>query len=117
MQSNSQAGRITTHVLDTAAGRPAEGLVLELRRFETARWNDLGRFQTNVDGRCDTPLLDGEAMRAGLYEILFHTGDWRGPAAGFYDVIPIRFRITDPAAHHHVPLILSPFGYSTYRGS
>ena len=110
-------GRITTHVLDTAAGAPAAGVALELNRHQDGSWHPLGRFRTNADGRCDAPLLEGEALRAGLYEIVFHVGDWRRGAPGFYDAIPIRFTVRDPHAQHHVPLILSPFGYSTYRGS
>ncbi len=105
-------GRLTTHVLDTATGRPAAGMRISLRRVEGAA---LGVFTTNADGRCDGALLQGAALTAGEYELLFHVGAWR--PGGFYDEVPIRFRVTDPASHHHVPLILSPFGYSTYRGS
>jgi len=132
-------GRITTHVLDTGTGRPAAGLPLRLLRREPSGWVELGRFRTDADGRCAAPLLEGEALQAGCYEILFEVSAWRdvhpgepghahaagdaeAPSAasfgrGFYDTIPIRFRVTDPGAHHHVPLILAPFGYSTYRGS
>jgi 5-hydroxyisourate hydrolase len=110
-------GRITTHVLDTAAGVPGAALSLTLHRIENGTRELLGRFVTNGDGRCDRPLLEGAAMRAGVYELTFHVGDWRNGTPGFYDEIPIRFRVSDPHAHHHVPLILSPFGYSTYRGS
>ena len=115
--SGHRAGRITTHVLDTATGTPAAGLTLELGRNQDGEWRMLGRFSTNRDGRCDGPLLEGEALRAGLYEIVFHVSAWRGDRPGFYEAIPIRFTVSDPLAHHHVPLILSPFGYSTYRGS
>ena len=115
-------GRLTTHVLDTAAGRPAAGLPLDLFRLEgggTRR--HLGAFRTNADGRCDAPLLAGADLAAGDYEIVFGVGAWRAAqaagAAGFYEEVPIRFRIADPAAHYHVPLILAPFGYATYRGS
>ena len=110
-------GRITTHVLDAASGRPAAGLRLELNRQAHGGWSRLGCFTTGADGRCDAPLLEGEAMRAGQYEIVFHVAHWRAGASGFYDTVPVRFTVADPAAHHHVPLILSPFGYSTYRGS
>lgn len=110
-------GRLTTHVLDTATGRPGAGLELTLVRLEDDGATRLGRFVTNRDGRCDAPLLQGAALVAGLYELTFHVAGWRGDAPGFYDEIPIRFRVADPSAHHHVPLILSPFGYSTYRGS
>lgn len=110
-------GRLTTHVLDTATGRPGAGLGIVLSRLEDGRRVELGRHRTNADGRCDAPLLHGAELRAGLYELLFEVAAWRGADAGFYDEIPVRFRITDPGAHHHVPLILSPFGYATYRGS
>jgi 5-hydroxyisourate hydrolase len=114
-------GRLTTHVLDTAAGRPAAGLRLDLYRLEGAARRHLGSFQTNSDGRCDSPLLAGTAMAVGVHEIVFAVGEWRAAqgavGSGFYDEVPIRFRITDAAAHYHVPLILAPFGYSTYRGS
>jgi 5-hydroxyisourate hydrolase len=115
------AGRLTTHVLDTAEGRPAVGVALTLYRFDGQERRALGRFRTNADGRCDAPLMAGEAVRPGLYEIVFHVGEWRAehgaPGVGFYEDVPIRFRIADPHGHYHVPLIVSPFGYSTYRGS
>ncbi len=110
-------GRLTTHVLDTATGRPGAGLGIVLSRIEDGRRVELGRHRTNADGRCDAPLLHGAELRAGLYELLFEVAAWRGADAGFYDEIPVRFQVTDPGAHHHVPLILSPFGYATYRGS
>ena len=114
-------GRLTTHVLDTAAGRPAAGLALDLFRLEGEARRHLGTFRTNADGRCDAPLLAGEALAAGAYEIVFAVGAWRAAqgasGTGFYDEVPIRFRVADPAGHYHVPLILAPFGYSTYRGS
>lgn len=114
------SGRLTTHVLDTAGGRPASGLTLDLFRLEEGARVRLGTFRTNPDGRCDAPLLAGSALAAGAYEIVFAVGTWRagqGAAPGFYDEVPIRFRVDDPARHYHVPLILAPFGYSTYRGS
>lgn len=108
------SGRLTTHVLDAATGQPASGLSLSLCALPSRAI--LGTWRTNADGRCDAPLLAGDALLAGEYELTFEVAGWRhGP--GFYDTVPIRFRVTDPAAHHHVPLILSPFGYSTYRGS
>ncbi len=111
-------GRLSVHVLDTARGCPASGMALELFRLDGTRRRSLGRFRTDADGRCATPLLAGAALEAGGYEIVFDIAAWRGPDQdGFYDSIPIRFRITDPASNHHVPLILSPFGYATYRGS
>lgn len=109
------SGRLTTHVLDMATGRPARGLRLHL--FRMPEREALGSFVTNADGRCDAPLLDGAAFTAGEYELVFDVAAWRDAAPGFYDTVPIRFRVTDAAAHHHVPLLLSPFGYSTYRGS
>ncbi len=109
------SGRLTTHVLDTATGLPARGLRLAL--FRLPEREQVGAFVTNADGRCDAPLLEGGAFTAGVYELVFDVAAWRDGAPGFYDAIPIRFRVTDPAAHHHVPLLLSPFGYATYRGS
>ena len=114
-------GRLTTHVLDTAAGRPAAGLKIELFRLGDAQ--PLRSLATNSDGRADGPLLEGEAFAPGQYELRFHAGDYlraRGdalPDPAFLDVIPIRFGIADAGQHYHVPLLLSPYGYSTYRGS
>lgn len=114
-------GRLTTHVLDTAAGRPAAGMALDLFRLEGTARQPLGTFRTNADGRCDGPLLAGAALVAGAYEIVFAVGAWRAAqgaaGVGFYDEVPIRFRVADAALHYHVPLILAPFGYATYRGS
>lgn len=121
MQSQAGgAGRLTTHVLDTALGKPAEGLRIDLFRIDGDRAEQIGSARTNDDGRCDAPLLSGEAMVAGTYELRFHAGDYLGRNAQtvpFLDIIPIRFGIGDAAAHYHVPLLLSPFSYSTYRGS
>jgi len=115
------AGRLTVHVLDTARGRPAAGLRLDLYRLEESARRHLGSWRTNADGRCDAPLLAGAALAAGSYEIVFDVAGWRAAGrqaeAGFYDTVPVRFRIDDPAAHTHVPLLLAPYGYSTYRGS
>ncbi len=115
-------GRLTTHVLDTAAGRPAAGLAIELFRLDGGAEEKLATAVTNADGRVDRPLLEGEALTAGVYELRFHAGGYLR-AAGvrpeplFLDVIPIRFGVAAPGEHYHVPLLLSPFGYSTYRGS
>ena len=110
-------GRLTTHVLDTAGGGPAAGMTIELFRLQPER-QSLGTWKTNADGRCDAPLLSGAVLLPGHYELLFAVGAWRaGGDPGFYDEVPIRFRVTDPSVHYHVPLILAPFGYSTYRGS
>ena len=115
-------GRLTTHVLDTARGRPAAGLRVSLHR-DDGQGMRLAETVTNADGRCDRPLLEGEELRSGSYELVFAAGayfDGLGldlPEPKFLDQIVIRFGISDPAAHYHVPLLLSPFGYSTYRGS
>ncbi|TWF54784.1 hydroxyisourate hydrolase [Neorhizobium alkalisoli] len=115
---------LTTHVLDTATGRPAEGLAIDLYRIDGDTRQKLKTVTTNADGRVDGgPILAGEAFVAGTYELVFHAGDFlRGqgillPEPAFLDVIPIRFGMSDVTAHYHVPLLLSPYGYSTYRGS
>ena len=112
-------GRLTTHVLDTETGRPAAGMRLDLFRLADGGRLHFGTFRTNADGRCDAPLLAGADLLSGEYEIIFGVGAWRDGRgeAGFYPEVPIRFRVDDAAAHYHVPLILAPFGYSTYRGS
>ena len=114
-------GRLTLHVLDTAGGRPAAGLALSLYRLIGETRELLSAQSTNLDGRCDAPLLAGDTLQPGRYEIVFDIASWRamqGEAEpSFYDLIPIRFRITDTTAHYHIPLLLSPFGYVTYRGS
>ncbi len=114
-------GRLTTHVLDTAAGRPAAGLTVELYRIGEDD-KPLVAARTNADGRLDRPLLEGPALTAGVYELRFHAGDYlrrTAPAAEppFLDVVPVRFGVAAPEEHYHVPLLLSPYGYSTYRGS
>lgn len=115
-------GRLTTHVLDTATGRPAAGLKIELFLLDGGVL-PLKTILTNADGRADGPILEGPAFMRGHYELRFHAGDYlRGigaalPDPPFLDVIPIRFGIADPSQHFHVPLLLSPYGYSTYRGS
>lgn len=117
-------GRLTTHVLDTAIGRPAAGLAVRCYRVgEGGALELLASTVTNEDGRAPAPLLEGEALRAGTYELHFEAGDYLrrigsplcDPA--FLDLVPIRFGIADPAGHTHVPLLLSPYGYATYRGS
>ena len=111
-------GRLTTHVLDTSVGRPGAGVRVVLRRDSEV----LVDTQTNADGRTDKPLLEGAAFRNGSYELTFHVGDYfraRGAQLSdpsFLDVIPLAFGIAEDA-HYHVPLLVSPFGYSTYRGS
>ena len=116
------AGRLTTHVLDTMRGRPGAGIRIELRALD-AGGARIAEAVTNADGRTDAPLLAGDAMKGGRYELLFHVGEYfkrSGAAAGdppFLDVVPVRFAIADPAAHYHVPLLASPWSYTTYRGS
>ena len=107
-------GYLTTHVLDTAKGRPAAGLKIELFRLGERRERIAGTV-TNADGRTDGPILPEEAFETGFYEIVFHAGDYLEDAR-FLGEVPVRFRMDEPA-HYHVPLLLSPFGYSTYRGS
>ena len=115
--TDATSGLLTVHAL----GRPAVGLPLPLFRIGNVVRAQLGAWRTNADGRCDAPLLAGAALLTGTYEIVFNVGAWReksGAAdAGFYDLIPIRFRVVDPALHYHIPLLLSPYGYTTYRGS
>ena len=120
-------GRLTTHVLDLASGRPAGGMALDLYRIAldtegAEERTHLVAATTNADGRVDTPLLEGETFLPGIYEIVFAAGPYLRaaghalPDPAFLDRIPIRFGIAR-AEHHHVPLLLSPHGYSTYRGS
>lgn len=113
------AGRLTTHVLDTARGRPAAGLSIDLYRIEGEARTRIVRAETNADGRTDAPMLAGDAFATGTYELVFHVGaylDAAGGPTGFLDLVPVRVRLAE-ATHYHVPLLLSPFGYSTYRGS
>lgn len=116
-------GRLTTHVLDTTNGRPAAGLRLTLFRVEGGRRTALIECTTNADGRCDAPLLEGGALAPGAYELVFQVGayfagvDGGGAGRPFLDDVPVRFGIDDPGQHHHVPLLVSPYGYTTYRGS
>ena len=115
-------GRLTTHVLDTAAGKPAAGLKIELFGLGDAP-HLLRTIRTNADGRADGPILADGDFTSGIYELRFHAGDYLRASGvtladpAFLDVIPIRFGIADASAHYHVPLLLSPYGYSTYRGS
>lgn len=113
-------GRLTTHVLDTARGRPAAGMRIDLFRLEDGMEERVATATTNGDGRIDEPLLDGSALIGGVYEIRFAVGAYlqaQADDASFLDVIPVRFTIDEAEAHYHVPLLVSPFGYTTYRGS
>jgi 5-hydroxyisourate hydrolase len=120
-------GRLTTHVLDTASGIPAHGMRVELHRLGQALQGQepqaLVTIETNADGRAPAPLLEGDALRTGNYELRFHVADYfraRGTRLSdppFLDVVVIRFGIGDAAQHYHVPLLVSPWSYSTYRGS
>ena len=117
------AGKLTTHVLDTALGKPAAGVTITLYRVTTAGHQKIAETVTNADGRTDAPMLIGAAFNEGVYELVFGAGDYlrrTDQAVGdvlFLDEIPIRFGVPDAEAHYHVPLLISPFAYSTYRGS
>ncbi|MDJ0948087.1 MAG: hydroxyisourate hydrolase [Alphaproteobacteria bacterium] len=119
----ARAGKLTTHVLDTATGQPAAGVRVELFRHSPADREALCEVVTNEDGRCDAPLVSGEAFGPGSYELVFHVGRYfreRGvalPEPAFLDAVPIRFGIAAEGEHYHVPLLISPYAYSTYRGS
>ena len=114
-------GRLTTHVLDTTHGRPAAGMQVELMMVHGDHMHRLFSGATNADGRLDQPLLEGAHFQLGTYELHFHAGAYfegLGLPADkpFLDLVPVRF-IMSEAAHYHVPLLVSPYGFSTYRGS
>jgi 5-hydroxyisourate hydrolase len=112
--------QITTHVLDTALGRPAKGVGIELHHQHNDHWRELGRGTTNEDGRLRDLMPDRHVLQPGIYRLTFHTAAYleaTSQAPGFYPVVTIVFEVHDVDAHYHVPLLLSPFGYSTYRGS
>lgn len=117
------AGRLSTHVLDTARGKPAAGVKIALYRVSEDGHTKITETVTNHDGRTDAPMLSGADLTVGTYELVFSAGDYlraNGQASGdvlFLDDIPIRFGVPDAGAHYHVPLLISPFAYSTYRGS
>jgi len=110
---------ITTHVLDTSLGRPAKAVPITLAYRKDSDWVELGRGTTDADGRLKTLVPDGHALVAGIYRICFDTAVYfeAQKTQGFYPEAAITFEITDPSQHHHVPLLLNPYGYSTYRGS
>ena len=117
------AGRVTTHVLDTARGKPAAGVAITLYRVDGGLHHKLAETLTNSDGRTDAPMLAGADLTVGVYELVFSAGSYlrdSGQATGavlFLEDIPIRFGVPDAGQHYHVPLLISPFAYSTYRGS
>lgn len=110
---------LTTHVLDTAHGRPAAGMEIELARYQAGERHVIKRVCTNDDGRTDEPLLTPDEFEPGVYEIVFHVGAYFGEGGEppFLDQVPVRFGVSDPGSHYHVPLLVSPWSYSIYRGS
>lgn len=117
-------GRLTTHVLDTANGKPAAGMTIEfLEANAEGGWAHRATFQTNADGRTDQPVMAGAEFRTGRFQLRFHVGAYfRKTGAGlaeplFLDIVPVHFGIASTDEHYHVPLLCSPFAYSTYRGS
>ena len=115
--------RLSTHVLDTARGKPAAGVRIDLYSVAGEARVHLKTAFTNSDGRTDEPLLSGETIPTGAYQLEFHAGDYLRasgldlPEPAFLEVVVIRFGVAEAGGHHHVPLLLSPYGYSTYRGS
>lgn len=116
-------GKLTTHILDTRSGKPGQNILIQLYVLKDESWELLKEVRSNNDGRCDGPLLEGEAFKTGQYEMVFHAGDYFDaegvdlPEPKFLDEVVLRFGISDAAEHYHVPLLVSPFSYSTYRGS
>lgn len=128
MPSNISTGKLTTHVLDTASGCPAAGIEIEFWKISAAGEKLISKQTTNSDGRTDSPLMASGTLVAGTYELRFSVGAYFQakykaqtqaplPDPPFLDEVPIRFGIADTAAHYHVPLLVSPWSYSTYRGS
>jgi len=115
--------RLTTHVLDIARGKPAAGIAIRLYSCSGDERLLLKSVTTNADGRTDEPLLQGHDLHAGGYELVFSAGDYHRAqkvaldSPPFLDKVVVRFGLSDPSANYHVPLLLSPYGYSTYRGS
>jgi 5-hydroxyisourate hydrolase len=116
-------GKLSTHVLDTAHGKPGAGVAVELYRVEGGQRTLLKTDATNQDGRCNSPLLEGEALQRGQYELVFAAGDYFAaqgvalPAPRFVDRVTIAFGVADASQNYHVPLVVTPWSYSTYRGS
>lgn len=109
-------GRLTTHVLDTVKGRPAPGIPIALHEIGGSARALLKETVTNADGRTDAPLIAGEPLRIGTYELTFRMGD-HFDGSSFIDVVPVRFSVAEPEGHYHVPLLVTPWSYTTYRGS
>jgi len=110
--------KLTTHVLDTALGKPAEGVTIVLEGLKSSGFKEIGRGVTNADGRVKE-IMGDTGLSAGTYKMTFHTKDYMAATqrACFYPYVEVVFEVTKPDEHHHIPLLLSPFGYSTYRGS
>jgi len=115
--------KLSTHVLDTSRGTAAGGITIELHRLDGTERVAIATATTNADGRTDKPLLQGDRIDPGVYELSFHAGEYLRTAGHaltnppFLDVVVVRVGIADPDGHYHVPLLLSPYGYSTYRGT
>lgn len=119
-------GRLTTHVLDTTRGRPGNAITVQLYRVEGELRTKLTATVTNDDGRCDQPLLENDQFQSGIYELMFSVGDYfasqykslsNGVTPAFLDDVVIRFGVSAADEHYHVPLLITPYSYSTYRGS
>ncbi len=108
-------GRLSTHVLDVTTGRPAPGIQVTLHEIGASARGLIAEAVTNADGRTDKPLVSGEPLRIGTYELTFHVGGYF--RTGFLDAVPLRFGIAEPEGHYHVPLLVTPWSYTTYRGS
>jgi len=108
---------ISTHVLDTSRGEPARGLPVSLERRDGAAWTSAGKGVTDSDGRIAALLPDGRSPEQGTYRLIFHTGGYFEDERSFYPEVIVEFSVHDPNSHYHVPLLLSPYGYTTYRGS
>ena len=118
----SATSGLTTHVLDTARGKPAAGVKVELFTVSGDQRHRLSEATTNTDGRTDAPLIERGSLKAGTYELVFHVGPYYAgfPTAAdppFLDVVTLRFTVADTSGHYHVPLVMTPWSYSTYRGS
>jgi 5-hydroxyisourate hydrolase len=123
-RGDGRVGRLSTHVLDLVQGRPAQDIAIDLQVLEPdGSWRTLKQVRTNADGRTDAPLLAGAEFTTGTYMLTFHVGDYfdgsgaAGAEPPFLDLVPLRFSIAEADGHYHVPLLATPWSYSTYRGS